>query len=65
LRGVRKSLPAHRTVGISLSLSRRNLSVVRRALREHRSVKASIVVQATGANGRRQDYSVTVILTWR
>ena len=65
LRSVRKSLAAHRTVGISLSLSRRNLSAVRRALRRHRSVKASIEVQATGADGLRQNYLVSVILTWR
>ncbi len=65
LRLVRTSLVAHRTVGIALSLSRRNLSAVRRALRRHRSVKASIEVQATGADGMRQDYLVSVVLTWR
>ena len=65
LRLVRTSLVAHRTVGISLSLSRRNLSAVRRALRRHRSVKASIEVQATGADGLRQSYLVGVVLTWR
>jgi len=43
LRLVRTSLTAHRTVGIALSLSRRNLSAVRRALSGHRSVKASTV----------------------
>ncbi len=59
------SLVAHRTVGIVLSLSRRNLSAVRHALRKHRSVKASIEVQATAANGKRQTYLVNVILTWR
>ena len=31
----------------------------------HRSVKAAIVVQATGAGGRREAYQVTVVLTWR
>jgi phospholipase C len=65
LRLVRTSLTAHRTVGISLSLSRRNLVAVRRALRKHRSVKASIEVQATGVDGLRQNYLVSVALTWR
>jgi phospholipase C len=63
LRSARKSLAAHRTVGISLS--RRNLNAARRALRRHHSVKASIEVQATAANGLRQNYQVSVILTWR
>ena len=65
LRPVRTSLVSHRTVGISLSLSRHNLSAVRRALRKHRSVKATIEVQATGADGSRQSYLVSVVLTWR
>jgi phospholipase C len=66
LRLVRTSLVAHRTVGISLSLSRPNLAAVRRvALAGHYTVKASIEVQATGADGLRQSYLVSVILTWR
>ena len=65
LRPLRTSLAAHRTWGIVLSLSRRNLSAVRQALRKHRSVKASIEVQATGADGVRQNYEVSVVLTWR
>ena len=67
LRSVHSTLNAHRTVGISLSLSlsRRNLSAVRRALREHRPVKASIEVQATGVGGLSQSYQVNVVLTWR
>jgi phospholipase C len=65
LRPLRTSLAADRTVGIALSLSRRNLSAVRRALREHRSIKALIEVQATGADGLRQSYLVSVVLTWR
>jgi hypothetical protein len=65
LRSVRTKLAADRTVRIALSLSRRNLSAVHRALREHRSVKTAIVVEATGAGGRREDYSATVVLTWR
>jgi len=66
LRLVRTSLVADRTVGISLSLSRINLTAVRRvALAGHYTVKASIEVQATGADGLRQSYLVSVILTWR
>jgi hypothetical protein len=65
LRSARKSLPAHRTVGISLSLSRRNLSAVRRTLHEHRSVKAAIEVQATTPGGLRESYLVSVMLSWR
>ncbi len=65
LRGVRTTLVAGRAVRIALSLSRRNLSAVHRALERHRSVKAAIEVEATGAGGRREDYSVTVVLSWR
>jgi hypothetical protein len=65
LRGTRTTLAANQAVRIALSLSRRNLAAVRRALSRHRSVKASIEVQATGANGKRQDYQVIVTLTWR
>ena len=65
LRSARTKLVAGRAVRIALSLSHRNLSAVHRALERHRSVKAAIEVQATGAGGRREDYSVTVVLTWR
>ncbi len=65
LRSNRTSLVADRTVGIALSLSRRNLIAARRALRKHRSVKASIDVEATGADGVLRGYYVTVVLTWR
>ena len=65
LRLVRTSLVAHRTVGIALSLSRINLTAVLRALGTHHTVKASIEVQATGADGLRQSYEVSVVLTWR
>ncbi|HXB63945.1 MAG TPA: alkaline phosphatase family protein [Solirubrobacteraceae bacterium] len=65
LRSVRTSLVAHRTVGIAVSLSRRNLIIVRRALGKHRSVKASIDVEATGIDGVREGYHVYVVLTWR
>jgi len=62
---VRAELVAGRAVRVALSLSHRNLSAVHRALQRHRSVKAAIVVEATGVGGRRQNYSVTVTLTWR
>ncbi len=65
LRSVRTSLAADRTVGIKLSLSRINLTAVRRALDAHHKVRASIEVQGTGANGKRQTYKVTVTLTYR
>jgi hypothetical protein len=65
LRGIRTSLVAYRTVGISLSLSRPNLAAVRHALDMRQTVKASIEVQGTAANGEHQTYPVTVTLTWR
>ncbi len=65
LRGVRAKLVAGRAVRIALSLSHRNLSAVHRALSRHRSVKAAIAVEATGAGGRREVYQVTVVLSWR
>jgi phospholipase C len=64
LRSVRTSLAAHRTEGISLSLSRSNLAIVRSALRRHRSVKASIDVEAADG-GMLEGYHVDVLLTWR
>jgi phospholipase C len=65
LRRTRTELAAHRTTRIALSLSRPNLAAVRRALRRHRPVKASIEVDATGINGPRQSYQVSVMLSWR
>ncbi len=65
LGSVRTSLAAHRTARITLSLSHRNLSAVRSALRKHQSVKASIDVEATGTEGVRRGYFVSVVLTWR
>jgi hypothetical protein len=66
LRSTRTSLAAHRTLGISLALSPANLAAVRRvALAGHYTVKASIEVQATSANGKSQTYQVSVTLTRR
>jgi len=65
LRSTRTSLAADRTVGIALSLSSINLTAIRSALHRHRSVKASIEVQATTPSGKSQTYQVTITLTWR
>ncbi len=65
LRSKRATLAANETVRIALSLSRSNLAAVRRALRRHRSVRASIAVDATGPSGQRQTYHVSVVLSWR
>jgi hypothetical protein len=65
LRSKRAALAANQTVRIALSLSRRNLAAVRRALHRHRSVRASIEVDATGLSGQRQTYSVVVRLSYR
>jgi len=64
LRSVLTTLEPGHAVRIALSLSHRNLSAVHRALREHRSVKAAIVVEAR-SGAERQDYLVSVALTWR
>ena len=65
LRDVRATLLAHRSVGIALSVSRRDLAPVRRALGARHKVKAAIEVQATGTDDLRQNYLVSVVLTWR
>ncbi len=65
LRSKRATLAANQTIRISLSLSRSNLTAVRRALHRHHSVRASIEVDATGLGGQRQTYSVNVTLSWR
>jgi Phosphoesterase family len=65
LRRARTELAAHSTTQIALALSRPNLAAVRRALHRHRSVKASIQVDAKGADGLRQSYLVNVALSWR
>jgi phospholipase C len=65
LRRVRTTLAAGQTARIALSLSRRNLAAVRRALRGRYKVKASIELEATGVDGRRQDYHVSVALSYR
>jgi phospholipase C len=65
LRRVRTTLAADQAVRIGLSLSRSNLAAVRRALRRGRSLKASIDMYATGVEGQRQSYQVTVTLSYR
>ena len=65
LRSTRTTLAADQTMRIALSLSPANLAGVRHALRTHYKVKASIEVEASGEDGHRQDYHVTVTLTYR
>ncbi len=66
LRSVRTTLTPDHAVRIALSLSRANLAAVRRvALAGHYTVKAAVVVEATGVNGKRQTYQVIVVLSWR
>ncbi len=56
-------MPGH-AMRIALSLSHANLSAVHRALEKGHPVKAAVEVQA-GSGGERQEYRVTVALTWR
>jgi phospholipase C len=65
LRATRASLVAHRSAGISLSLSRRELAVVRSALRAHQHVEALILVEARALGQALHDYFVRVRLTYR
>jgi phospholipase C len=64
LRRLRTTLAGSHTERIGLALSRRNLATVRRALRRGRTVKAAIAVVATGIDGLRQTYRMTVILSY-
>jgi phospholipase C len=65
LRSTRTMLAADQTVRIALSLSAANLAGVRHASQMHDTVKAAIEVEATGTNGLRQSYQVSVTLGWR
>jgi hypothetical protein len=65
LRGWRAMLPAAHAVRVGLSLSRRNLARVRRALRRHRRVTAYLKLEASSLNGLRQNYSTTIALSDR
>jgi phospholipase C len=60
-----KALTAHRTVGVSVSLSRRVLAAVRAALRAHRRVEALISVEARAPREPLNGYFVRVRLTYR
>jgi phospholipase C len=64
LRSTRSMLTANQTKRIALSLSRRNLAAVKRALHRHRTVTASIMVNAAGLDGLLQSYVTTVILSY-
>jgi phospholipase C len=65
LRRVRTMLMGGHDERIGLALSRRNLAAVRRTLHRGRAVTASIAVDATGIDGLRQSYSVSVVLSYR
>ncbi|HEV3070483.1 MAG TPA: alkaline phosphatase family protein [Solirubrobacteraceae bacterium] len=65
LRRVRTTLMGGHTERISLALSRSNLAAVRRVLRRHRTVTASIAVDAKGIDGLHQSYRVEVTLSYR
>jgi phospholipase C len=65
LRRVQTTLPGSQAMRISLVLSRRNLATARRALRRHRMVMASIILDAAAIGGLRQDYRTNVILSYR
>jgi phospholipase C len=65
LRPVHETLAAHEARELKLWLSPARLAAVRRALRRHRHVFASLTVAATGEEGQRQRYEVRVALRWR
>jgi phospholipase C len=62
LRRVRTTVPGGRNVRLALSLSRANLAAARRALQQHRQVKAAIEVEATAIGGLHQGDRVVVTL---
>jgi hypothetical protein len=64
LRPVLTTLEPGHAERIELSLSHANLSAVHHALERGHPVKAAVVVQAA-SGGEHQDYSVSVVLTWR
>jgi phospholipase C len=65
LRGVHLRLAADRAMRIALTMPRRTLAAVARALRAHRRVLALIYVNATAANGAHENYAVDVRLSDR
>jgi len=64
LRSFLTTLTAGHATRIALSLSHSNLSAVHRALERGYPVKAAVEVDA-GSGGERQEYSVSVVLSWR
>jgi len=64
LRSVLTTLEAGHAMRIALSLSHANLSAVHRALKKGHPVKVTVEVEA-GSGDEHQDYSVSVVLTWR
>jgi phospholipase C len=65
LRGVRTRLRGNHATRIALTLPRRAMAALRRALRAHRGVLALIYVDATAASGAHQSYAVDVRLSDR
>jgi phospholipase C len=65
LHRVRTILTGGHAERIGLALSRSNIAALRRALRSHRTVTASIAVDATGVDGLHQSYHVSVALSYR
>jgi hypothetical protein len=65
LHGTRATLAAHATTRMTLSLSHTNLAAVRRALRRHRKVLATIAIDAMSSSGEHKRYLVAVRLSYR
>jgi phospholipase C len=65
LHGARRALAAHGTARLALWLSHANLAATRRALRRHRSVLATIAVDAMNSSGEHVRYLVTVRSSYR
>jgi phospholipase C len=63
--GARIAVAPHSASQIALSLSHHVLAAVRRALRHHHKVIATIAVVATDSSGERSDYLVHVKLVYR
>ncbi len=65
MHGAYRRVGANHPVRLSLSLSRRDLLAVERALHRRRRVYASVEVSGTGSGGLRARYRGAVVLGWR
>jgi hypothetical protein len=65
LRAVRRTLGGGRAQRLALALSRTRLALVRRLLRAHRRVVATVTLAAESEAGQRQAYRARVTLTYR